>query len=678
MEKNIADKAARWLAEKETGKPIRECFGEAPFAYRDWLLIPGEKQNPRLPEGAEEEWNALLLDVFARTAAYRKSETVLWDRLERLAQTLRRTSEKEKGVALVLRDNQALFPPPPLIGREAELLEIHGILEAKGRLLLWGMAGIGKSALARAYGARYRDTYASILLIPCECGLRKALVDDGLVNISGLRYLPRGKRAEQGWYLRKKLACVREITDSRTLLILDNLDPKDPYLEKLQSLPCRLLITSRTAAPDSGLPQMRVTAVTDHLLSLFEAYAGQKAAREEEPLILRLADTVYGNTLLIKNLAGQYRESGKSLQNFLEGADVSGPDLFGLSALSPKEQQLLREASLLPLFGIPLEEFARYASCASQSRVESLARRGLLEYSPAAGRISLHPLVKEQIRRLLKPDCSSCSAYLSAFARRLKGYWNFPAREKEGFRQQILSVLTALPEPKLCALDSLFVLADLLWQMGEWDAAEAYVRRLYRFCLDTVGAVHPLSAAAANLTASVFYNRGRFSQAALWHQKTWEAYAPIPDKEPFYEALYLVKYSRCFRWRGDEKTADACLDRAESIYEKAIREAKDPETYQCALVNYYIERCRQNREQNRPKKALAWCEKADALSKKLGGRPATRAYLLHDAALLLRCLGETEKSLSRINEAMDCARLALSPDSPEFLEISRDWKKMNP
>lgn len=219
MEKNIADKAARWLAEKETGKPIRECFGEAPFAYRDWLLIPGEKQNPRLPEGAEEEWNALLLDVFARTVAYRKPETVLWDRLERLAQTLRRTSEKEKGVALVLRDNQALFPPPPLIGREAELLEIHGILEAKGRLLLWGMAGIGKSALARAYGARYRDTYASILLIPCECGLRKALADDGLVNISGLRYLPRGKRAEQGWYLRKKLACLRESTDSRTLLI---------------------------------------------------------------------------------------------------------------------------------------------------------------------------------------------------------------------------------------------------------------------------------------------------------------------------------------------------------------------------------------------------------------------------------------------------------------------------
>ena len=175
MEKNIADKAARWLAEKETGKPIRECFGEAPFAYRDWLLIPGEKQNPRLPEGAEEEWNALLLDVFARTVAYRKPETVLWDRLERLAQTLRRTSEKEKGVALVLRDNQALFPPPPLIGREAELLEIHGILEAKGRLLLWGMAGIGKSALARAYGARYRDTYASILLIPCECGLMTAL-----------------------------------------------------------------------------------------------------------------------------------------------------------------------------------------------------------------------------------------------------------------------------------------------------------------------------------------------------------------------------------------------------------------------------------------------------------------------------------------------------------------------
>ena len=52
-------------------------------------------------------------------------------------------------------------------GREKELQELHALLEENRHVFLRGMAGIGKSELAKAYAKQYKKDYTNILYIPC-------------------------------------------------------------------------------------------------------------------------------------------------------------------------------------------------------------------------------------------------------------------------------------------------------------------------------------------------------------------------------------------------------------------------------------------------------------------------------------------------------------------------------
>ena len=144
----------------------------------------------------------------------------------------------------------ARFPEEPFAGRRQELARIHSLFEAgAGTVFLSGMGGIGKSALARAYGRIYGGEYASVLLWSYGKGLEQIFADDGQLGISNLSY------AKSAWpsrhrYALEKYRKLREIaTAGRLLIILDNYDrQEDPWLDLLNRIPCDLLVTTRFSA----------------------------------------------------------------------------------------------------------------------------------------------------------------------------------------------------------------------------------------------------------------------------------------------------------------------------------------------------------------------------------------------------------------------------------------------
>ena len=114
----------------------------------------------------------------------------------------------------------AHFPEEPFAGRREELSEIRRLFGAgAGAVFLSGMGGIGKSALARAYGRAYGGEYASILLWSYGKGLEQIFADDGQLGISNLAYTKSGWPSRRQYALEKyrKLA---EIAAARRLLII--------------------------------------------------------------------------------------------------------------------------------------------------------------------------------------------------------------------------------------------------------------------------------------------------------------------------------------------------------------------------------------------------------------------------------------------------------------------------
>ena len=67
-------------------------------------------------------------------------------------------------------------------GRSAELEQLHTLLEAESKVFLYGIAGIGKSELAKAYAAQYRKEYTNILYLTYSGDLMQDITDMDFVD----------------------------------------------------------------------------------------------------------------------------------------------------------------------------------------------------------------------------------------------------------------------------------------------------------------------------------------------------------------------------------------------------------------------------------------------------------------------------------------------------------------
>ena len=133
------------------------------------------------------------------------------------------------------------------VGRERYLTRIEEILaEKSGPAVLYGIGGIGKTAIARAYVRRHQEEYDSVLFLSCDIGFSPLLCDDIRVAVSNLHY-SKDKYGSKKQYFKEKMKALTEIgEESRFLLVLDDCNREaDPYMEQIFALPCDILVTTR-------------------------------------------------------------------------------------------------------------------------------------------------------------------------------------------------------------------------------------------------------------------------------------------------------------------------------------------------------------------------------------------------------------------------------------------------
>ena len=277
-----------------------------------------------------------------------------------------------------IMDSEVPKPCRHFLGRENELEKLHAILEENSKVFLYGIAGIGKSELAKAYAKTYRKEYTNILYLMYSGDLRQDIIDLDFTDD-----LPEDTEEER---FRKHNRFLRALK-ADTLLIIDNFNTtatKDSFLSVVLKYRCRIIFTTRSRFDNYTSMDLEEISDPEALLSLMGCFYSD--AGKYSSVLKQIIQAVHSHTLAVE-LSARLLETGiLEPQNLLirlqeEKSALDATDtidiikdgqsrkatyydhihtLFSLYQLSPAEQDIMRGLSFAPAGGISGRLYARW------------------------------------------------------------------------------------------------------------------------------------------------------------------------------------------------------------------------------------------------------------------------------------------------------------------------------
>lgn len=315
-------------------------------------------------------------------------------------------------------------------GRTKELELLHAQLEKDGKVFVYGLAGIGKSELAKAYAAEYRKKYTNILYLTYTGDLHQDIIDMDFIDD-----LSTDSEEER---FRKHNRFLRTLKED-TLLIIDNFnttETRDSFLPVVFKYRCRILFTTRSQL--SGRSSFLLEEITDR--EALHQIAGYfySEAEQQHTVVEQIIDVVHSHTFAVE-LASRLLEQGilpptvlleklKAEKVSLDTSDQIGTDkdgrrqkatyyghihtLFSLYQLSEDQQAIMRGLSLAPLTGVPARQFAEWLGLPDMNAINDLIELGFIQEKPMR-MIALHPMMQEITVTDTKPSVTNCQTLLS-------------------------------------------------------------------------------------------------------------------------------------------------------------------------------------------------------------------------------------------------------------------------
>lgn len=316
------------------------------------------------------------------------------------------------------------------IGRKDEIKAIASHLSNQSVLFITGMAGIGKSEVAKAYAQTNRKKYTNIIYLYYTGDLRKDIAnltfaDDSVEMNEEVRFQNHYK--------------VMQRLHTDTLLILDNFNvlPKDePFLKELMKNDMQLLIASRCKLKNYDSIEIKELDKEKELTELF--YKHCPSAKRDLDSVSAIIEEVNCHTLTVCMAALTLEASGMEPEELLqelrscgigqnmEEIEVFKDDEFSyasmighlrmlmkLNRLNEDSIDILRNLSLLPVSGVYKSAFKMWLELDSLKNVNELIRYGIISEDTENKTIALHPLIQEVAIAETIPTVSDCHVMLN-------------------------------------------------------------------------------------------------------------------------------------------------------------------------------------------------------------------------------------------------------------------------
>lgn len=355
-------------------------------------------------------------------------------------------------------------------GRDELLLQIHEHFQNKRHFLfLQGTGDIGKSELAKQYADKYSSSYDVIVFAECDESLVSAVNDNNKFLFEPI-ISKSDNETEQQLYERK-LSALRRQTD-RILVILDNMDYLSEEIDSFLSVPFDVIITTRYNYSEHYSDKTRIIGAIENrqtLRKIFSEYYGKNISSDH--FTDMLIDMFESHTMAIELIAKQMKKSKltpEKMYNILEKSEetelhetfvvrnysptqknISGymQKLFNIASLNENEQYIMKCLSLLPISGMNKSDFKKCCNFVDYSVINGLVERSWIREIDDC--ISIHALIQETVKIVLKPDLLDCIKFLNGMIREFSESWCYYANreEKDKISQIIIHIYNNFPEP---------------------------------------------------------------------------------------------------------------------------------------------------------------------------------------------------------------------------------------
>ena len=464
----------------------------------------------------------------------------------------------------------------PFAGRELYLERIQDIFrKGKGPAVLYGMGGIGKTAIARAYALRCRKEYDGVIFLSCSGDFQMIFGDDVRLPISNLRY-SQDKYGGKGRYMREKLKILGKIGEKkRLLLILDDCNmEQDRYMKRVFSLPFHILVTTRRdPASWGGCSGVYVGELEKEEWKKFvRLYCEREPEKEEWKELFSYWKQVGGHTLLMMLRMRGMKAEGRPD----ELPEALAEDLFCSFSLIKQEKQILRELSLLPVQGIRESLYFRVSE-ADRRALERLKSCLLVRAEDIEeGRerlISLHPIIAEAARKIFLPTQYNCRKILHGFYKIARNSWNCTYLENQKIEPYIFAIFQAFPKPEAWLAREFGSFITWLWVQGYFEEAKKECRKLTVSVEHHYGNCHQITGETYLKMAASCYNSMNFEESESWYFKAFDCMdqcRPFDDRYFHYRSAACSKISRIYRYREGKDNLKKALEliRQALFYEK--------------------------------------------------------------------------------------------------------------
>lgn len=313
-------------------------------------------------------------------------------------------------------------------GRETDLENIHELLKENDKIFLTGVAGIGKSELAKMYAEKYKNEYTNILYLRYGGNLKQMIADcdfaDDTETDADSRFVKHSRF----------LKSLKE----DTLIIIDNFDivptPESGF-DDIMHYRCKILFTTRCRF--SEYTEFEVLEMPQ---STLVGLAGKFYDKTEQKIeiVTQIIYEVHRHTLSAelaarllacgilkpKKLLAELKKSKSILQNedkiniVKDGRNRKATyyehihRLMYIAGLDGECGEILKCMTFVPDEGINPRLFARWLNLKNLNSLNRLIEYGTIKRNELH-KIVLHSLIREITLDDKKPSISNCEIFIA-------------------------------------------------------------------------------------------------------------------------------------------------------------------------------------------------------------------------------------------------------------------------